>query len=177
MALPTVAGTLQVPTPAFVRKLRRRSDSGDPADDQGQRVKDAVDKLFRSQSERDISIYLVHNDEDLRRVALGMNAGRVSLKEAVPFVAFLPAELESAAIRANPTPGNLPCAHANCLHHDIQATDEQLTQLCQSAMQSGRVAGNCSQGMMKDIITAAKAENCRTVTTEGLCQVQTCNPA
>ena len=84
MGLPTVAGTLQVPTPAYVRKLRRRSDWGEPTDDQGQRIKDAVEKLFRSQAELEISIYLVNNDEDLRRVALGMNAGRDSLKEAVP---------------------------------------------------------------------------------------------
>src|SRR5205085_1562101 len=113
VALPTVAGTLQVPTPAFVRKLRRRSDWGEASDaDQTQRVRDAVEKLFRSQTEPDISIYLVQNDDDLRRVALGMNAGRDSLKEAVPFVAFLPAELEAAEIRANQTPGNLPCAHA-----------------------------------------------------------------
>ncbi len=174
MALPTVAGTLQVPTPAFVRKLRRRSDWGEPSDEQAQRVKNAVDKLFRAQAEPDISVYLVNTDEDLRRVALGLNAGRDSLKEAVPFVAFLPAELQALTIQATQTPGDLPCAHANRLHHDIIATDDQLAQLCETAMKSGRVAGNCSQGMMKDVIAEATKENCRTVTKEGSCQVATC---
>jgi hypothetical protein len=176
VTLPTVAGTLGVPTPAFVRKLRRRSDWGEPADDQGQRVKGAVQKLFRLQTEPDISIYLVNNDDDLRRVALGMNAGRDSLKEPVPFVAFLPAELGAAAIQASPTPGNLPCAHASGLHHDIQATDDQLAQLCATAMQKGRVVGNCSKGMMTEVIAEATKEHCRAVTDEGICLVDTCKP-
>lgn len=174
MALPTVAGALQVPTPAYVRKLRRRSDWGELTDDPAQRVKDAVEKLFRSQSEPDISVYLVNTDEDLRRVALGLNAGRDSLKEAVPFVAFLPAELQECEIQATQTPGSLPCAHANGLHHDIVATDEQLARLCEIAMKSGRVAGNCSQGIMKDVMAEAAKENCRTVTRDGSCQVATC---
>jgi hypothetical protein len=177
VALPTVAGILQVPVPAFVRKLRRRSDWGEPTDDPAQRVKNAVDKLFRLKAEPDISVYLVSTDEDLRRVALGLNAGRDSLKEAVPIVAFLPGELKALAIQVNQTPGNLPCAHANTLHHDIIATDEQLTQLCEAAMNGGRLAGNCSQGMMKDVINEATKENCRTVTQEGACHVGSCQPA
>lgn len=177
MALPTIAGILQVPTPAYVRKLRRRGDWGEPTDAPLQRVKEAVQKLFRSQAETNISIFLIDNDEDFRRVALGMNAGRDSLREAVPFVAFLPVELEAASIQATKTPGNLPCTHANGLHYDIEASDDQLALLCKTAMQNGRIVGNCTQGMMKDVITEATNENCRTATTEGTCQVVTCHPS
>jgi hypothetical protein len=168
-------GTLSVPAPVFIRKLRRRSDWGQPTDEQNQRVKDAVDKLFRSQQESEISVYLVSTDEDLRRIALGLNAGRGSLREAVPLIAFLPAELEKLNIQVNQTAGNLPCSHANRLHRDIIATDDQLTELCQTAMNSGRIAGNCSPGMMKEIVDLATKENCRTVITIGLCTVTECN--
>lgn len=175
MALPTVMGNLRVPAPVYVRKLRRRSDWGDPTDDEPtQRVRDAFEKMFRLQAEQDISIYLVNTDEDLRRVALGMNAGRDSLKEAIPFVAFLPAEFESLDIRAMQTSGGLPCTHANRLHHDIVATDDQLIRLCEMAMKSGRVAGNCSRGEMKEVIDRATEEHCLTVRPDGPCKVPNC---
>jgi hypothetical protein len=138
------------------------------------RVQDAVSKLFRAQAEPDISVYLINTDDDLRRVVLGMNAGRDSLKEAVPLVAFLPTEFESVGIQVTQTPGNLPCDYANKLHHDLVATDTQLVQLCERAMRSGRVSGNCSKGSMNDIIERATREKCRTVTKEGNCQVTAC---
>lgn len=179
MALPTIQGTLKVPPPAFVRKVRRRSDWGQPGDGQELRVKDAVEKLFRSQAEPELSVYLVECDDDLRRVALGLNAGRDSLKEAVAFVAFLPAEIRSLGIQCDHTPGNanLPCPHANSLHHDLVATDDQLMTLCESAMKAGREAGNCSPGAMKEAFAEAEKENCRTVSQTGNCQVAKCLPA
>lgn len=177
MALPTVQGVLQVPAPVFVRKLRRRNDWGEGNNDQAQRVKDAVEKLFRLQPEPQISVFLINSDEDLRRVALGLNAGRDSLREAVAFVAFLPSELQANAVQPSKTPGNLPCGHANNLHHDIVATDEQLTKLCETAIENGRVAGNCSQGMMKDVIAESTKEERRTITQEGACGVTSCQPA
>jgi hypothetical protein len=158
----------------YVRKLRRRSDWGDGVAAGPPRAQEAVEKLFLSQDDDELSIYLINNDEDLRRVALGMNAGRSSLKEAVPFIAFLPAELAAAAIEARQTPGNLPCAHANRLHHDIVATALQLNQLCNSAMASGRRAGNCTSGMMTSAAMAGTAEGCRTATNVGACQVTGC---
>jgi hypothetical protein len=67
--LPTIQETLRVSSPAYIRKLRRRSEWGEAGDDLGQRVKEAVEKVFRAQSEPEISVYLVNNDDDLRRVA------------------------------------------------------------------------------------------------------------
>jgi hypothetical protein len=159
-----------------VRKLRRRSDWGQAGDDLAQRVRDAVAKVFRSQAEPEISTYFCHSDEDLRRVALGMNAGRDKLNEPVPFVAFLLSEFEALGIQATQTPGALPCAHANRLHYDILATDNQLGQLCETAMNDGRIAGNCSSGMMNDTIKEATKEKCRTVTQDGNCLVANCHP-
>lgn len=174
MALPTVEGALQVVAPVYIRKLRRRSDWGAPGDDLEERARNAVRELFRLQSEPDISIYLIRGDEDLRRVAIGMNAGRPSLREAIAFVAFLPDELRAVSIEPRPTPGNLPCEYANGLHFDMTAGDDQLEQLCRSAMQNGRIAGNCSKSIMTDVVAAAREENCRSVSAFGACLVAGC---
>ena len=175
MTLPTVVDTLQIQAPAYVRKLRRRSDWGDPSDEPAQRAKVAVEKLFRTQSQPEISIYLISNDEDLRRVALGMNAGRDSLKESVPFVAFRSEELRTLGIEATQTPGDLPCGHASSLHYDMIATDDQLLTLCSKAMTCGRVAANCTTGMMKEVVQEAISEGCRTAVPSGTCSVAVCN--
>lgn len=176
MALPTVAGTLGVAGPVYIRKLRRRGDWG-YADDanQPQRVRDAVDKVFFSTTNPHVSLYLIESDDDLRRVALGLNAGRDSLKEAICFVALLPDELSQCGISAMPTPGTLTCPAANRLHHDTTPTVEQLTQLCDLAMKNGRDVGHCSKGMMNDVIDRAKSEKCLLVDASGPCTVGSCN--
>lgn len=174
MALPTIAGTLQVSEPAYVRKLRRKTDWGTDEDEQNARVRDAVEKLFRSQAEPEISMYLISTDEDLRRVALGLNAGRSSLKETVAFVAFLPQELSDLGIQITQTPGDLPCAYANNLHHDMTGTDAQLEKLCKTAIEKARAVGNCTKGMMKDVIDEATKEKCRTVIQEDHCLAEGC---
>ena len=175
MAVPSISGVLQVAAPVFVRKLGRRGHWGESADaDQPARLRDAVEKVFLTPREQAISVYLVNTDDDLRRVALGMNAGRGSLKEAVPFVAFLPTEVRAAGIVMRQTPGDLPCDHANRIHYDWVATDAQLAALCEAAMNAGREAGNCSQGMMKDAVEKAGQERCRAATGGSGCLVPGC---
>ena len=176
MTVPSISGVLQVTAPVFVRKLGRRGHWGESTDqDQVARLRDAVEKVFHTPREPAISVYLVSTDEDLRRVALGMNAARGSLREAVPFVAFLPAEVQAAGIAMSQTLGDLPCAHANRLHYDWVATESQLLALCDAVMKASRVAGNCSQGMMKDALTEAQKEKCQTAGPEAPCQVAGCH--
>ena len=174
MALPSISGTLQSVAPVFVRKLRRRGDWGDEADDLTTRAINAVNKVFRTPPEPVISVYLVNCDEDLRRVALGINAGRDSLTEPVPFVAFPVAELYAVGIEIRETLGILPCAFANRLHRDLVATDEQLEKMCEAAMRNGRMVGNCSSGMMKEAREEALKEKCRTASKDDVCRVLSC---
>ena len=100
-------------------------------------MKDAVRNVFRNQTEPDISIYLIHSDEELRRVAVGMNANRDSLHEALAFAVFLPNELAQFGIQLTSTPGDLRCEFANHLHYDAIATDQQLEDLCRGVMRQG----------------------------------------
>jgi hypothetical protein len=91
---PTIQGALKVQGPVFVRKLARPVHwVGEEGDSLDERVKKAVKNVFRSQEEPEISIYQVSSDEELRRVAVGMNANRDSLNESLAFAVILPAEL------------------------------------------------------------------------------------
>lgn len=174
MALPTILSVLKVPPPVFIRKLGRCGHWGAEDDDIVTRSNEVALKIFRGAGDLGISMYRVNTDDDLRRVVLGLNTARGSLTENVPLVGFAVAELNALHIEARLAPGNLPCPHANSLHYDLVAADEQLADLCRSAMEKGRVASNCSQGMMKDVLDLAKKEQCRSAITDGQCSVPVC---
>lgn len=170
----TIQGALKIQGPIFIRKLARASHWGQPSDPIDQRVKDAVKNVFRNQEEPEISIYRVSSDLELRRVAVGMNANRDSLSEALAFAVLLPAELAQFGIKLTQTAGDLKCGFANRLHYDAVATDEQLEDLCRSLMTRGRTEGRCTVGMMKAAAQDAVAEGCAAATNTHPCQVPTC---
>jgi hypothetical protein len=125
MAAPTIAATLKVSAPAFIRKLARATHWEQTGDGEGEKARSVVQQIFRNQAEAEISIYLVKTDDDLRRVAIGMNANRDSLTEAISFLAFNQSELTAAGISKPPTtPGDLRCNYANALHFDMTATSK-----------------------------------------------------
>lgn len=160
MALPTVIGTLAVSPPAFLRKLRRKNDWGGPDDGLDTRSELAANKVFQGEESDGFSVYLIRTDEDLRRVAIGLNSTRDSATEEINLVAFHPEELTHAGISSKPTPGNTRCHYANRLHHDLTATRAQLVQLCHNAMQGGRAAKKCTSATMRDVLAAAQTEQC-----------------
>lgn len=175
--VPTIAGTLKVLAPTFIRKLGRASHWGQPGDPVAQRIQGAVDQVFRNQVEPEMSVYLLNTDEDFRRVAIAMNANRDSLHETIAFITFQPSDLEAVGI---PAPlqsiGDLKCDHANALHRDMMATDFQLGQLCTRLMNAGREAARCSGGMMKEAEKLALGENCKSVPNVLQCGVNNCKP-
>lgn len=165
---------MRIQGPVFIRKLARASHWGQPSDPIDQRVKDAVRNVFRNQQEPAISVYRVSSDEELRRVAVGMNANRDSLGEALAFAILRPAELGQFGIQLTQTPGDLKCAFANRLHYDAVATDQQLEDLCRALMAAGRSEGRCTGGMMKAAAQDALAEGCAAATNRHPCQVAAC---
>ena len=176
MAAPTVAGTLKVQAPVFIRKLRRGNDWGQPGDPMPERVELAVQQIFRNQPEAEISIYVVSSDDDLCRIAIGINAGRDSLSESMTFLVFTKSELDAAGISAPAkTPGNLKCDYANALHFDMTATDAEIIQFCANLMAAGRAAARCTEGAMKAASKLAIAENCKSVPNITQCGVNACS--
>ena len=164
MPLPTITGNLKVPAPTFIRKLRRASDWGQSDEPINDRVASAVAKVFRNQLEPEISVYLVTTDDDLRRVAIGYNAGRKgSLHEMIAFLPILKSELEQQGIQITKKPANLKCDYANQLHYDLIASDNQLDALCRSLMNSNRDVGRCSESTMRAAEQRAADEKCKSV--------------
>lgn len=174
MPPPTIQGALKVQGPVFLRKLARASHWGQPTDPLDQRVKDAVKNVFRNQVQAEISIYRVSSDEELRRVAVGMNANRDSLNEAIAFAVLLPEELARHGIQLTQTPGDLKCEFANRLHFDAVANDQQLEDLCRALMAAGRTEGRCTGGMMKAAAEMAVGEGCAAATKTLPCRVEGC---
>src|SRR4051812_42928176 len=94
---PTLAGTIRLSGPVFLRKLRRRADWGDLETPLEQRAADAVRLVFRSDP-KPYSLFRVETDEELHRVVIGLNGGRPSLISDSDFIAVLPGELEAVGI-------------------------------------------------------------------------------
>ncbi len=163
MAVPTIAHTLGVSPPVFLRKLDRKRDWGVETDPLDARLAAVVQRVFlEDQFFPNISFYLVQSDDDLRRVALAFNGNRDSLTEILDLVAFLPAEFQAAGLVPHRTPGNTLCHFANLTHHDLPdtTTAQELEALCRQAMTAGRIAARCTGGMMKDVVKLAEAEQC-----------------
>jgi hypothetical protein len=154
--------TLGVSGPAFLRKLPKQSDWGDPSDDVDLRVRNAVQAGFLKRHRTPFSFYRAASDDDLRRIALALNATTHSRTQKVDLVAFLPSELKEAGIVVDGrhTEGTTPCPLVNRLHFDLEATEAQLAQLCRSAMNSGRRAGRCTERVMKEVCFKGEQENC-----------------
>lgn len=174
MPPPTIQGALKVQGPVFIRKLARASHWGQPDKPIDERVKNAVKNVFRNQEEPEISIYRVNSDEELRRVAVGLNANRSSLNEALAFAVLLPEELVQHGIQVRQTPGDLRCEFANRLHFDATATDDQLRNLCRALMTADRTEGRCPSSVMRDAAQAAIAEGCAAATNTSPCRVPAC---
>jgi hypothetical protein len=161
VALPTVEDRLGVQPPVFVRKLVRQSHWGVPEDDLPARVANAVREVFRSDPGRAFSVYVLEGDDDLHRVALGLNANRDSLTEALDLVGFSRQELAACGIKPVQSAGETKCSGANRRHFDVFASELQLAELCGSAMQAGRTVGRLKKSDMRPIVEKATQDGCR----------------
>ena len=161
MALPSVAATLRADAPAYLRKLTRKSHWGVPEDSIEDRVKAAVAQVFAGESEI-FSFYQIADDVGLRRLAVALNGNRSSLSERIDLVVFSPEEFNSVGIvlEHKNEQGTL-CRHANDMHYNAQASQEQLASLCRNAMNAGRSAVSLTSSVMKEVVAEATKEGCR----------------
>lgn len=167
MTLPNIEASLGVSPPVFVRKLVRRSHWGNSTDDLQQRVSKAVSDIFASEPGEGFSVYLVEEDEDLYRVAVALNGNRSSLSENLDLLAFARQEIEACGISVIQSPGETKCISANSGHFDFHATPEQLSQLCQNAMNTKREAARLGgRREMRSIIERMTKDGCHAVVTD-----------
>lgn len=162
MALPTIQSNLLVQPPAYLRKLVRGSHWGlakDQIDADG--LRQVAENVFPS-NDSEFSLYVIGSDDDLRRVALGMNSKRSSLTEKLDLVAFRADEIEACGIsvsRVNEHATN--CDAANELHCNIEASATQCRQLCEMARSHGREKTSFSKSIMTSILAQAMEDQCR----------------
>jgi hypothetical protein len=173
---PALADIVQPPGPVYLRKLDRKADWGSDETPPEQRVIDVVRLVFRPDT-FPYSVYLVRSDEDLQRVIIGMNGGRISLSSESHYIAFYPEDLAAIGIRADHTPdsGITRCRFANSLHHDRAAIDADMEALCLRLIQAGRKVTYISKGRTKLLIARAEANGCFAAVPDSVaCRVEAC---
>ncbi len=138
--------------PCYVRKVDRKSDCQDAATMQ--------QEVFRRESEDDtISVYVVNSATDLARVAIGLNANRLSTTQVIFLLAITADEL--ADITVQNTTGATLCKWANHLHRDLQITDAtQTTRLAEAIMSAGRTCQKFTRSAMNEALHAATNDGC-----------------
>jgi hypothetical protein len=173
---PTLAADVKLPTPVFLRKLRRRQDWGSDETPIADRAADLVKVMWKCEPHPDspFSVFVVNSDEDFQRVVIGMNGGRLSLTADSDFVALLPEDLTAAGVHAVPCLGMTLCRLTNALHHDIPAEDDQLLMLCLRLLQEKRELIHLSKKRIKPLEDRAKSDGCKVVPESTECKVQHC---
>jgi hypothetical protein len=159
VSVPQATTPYGVPWPFLLVKLGRKRFWGNPDQPLDERLAAAVAMIFPP-ADRPFSIYRVRSEEDVNRVAVAMNAGRSSLSEDSPFVAFLEEELAQLGITCLDTPGNTACALVNRWHLDADANPSQAHDLCQLAMQRGRPVRTLTKGMLRPAVAHSTANRC-----------------
>lgn len=177
MAVPlTLAGDVKLPTPLFLRKLRRRQDWGSDETPLEERAADLVKVMWKCEPhpESPFSVYLVQTDEDFQRVVIGMNGGRSSLTSDSDFIALLPSDLEAVGVSAVRYEGATLCRLTNALHHDIPAKDDQLLAMCRRLLQQRRELIHVPKRRIKPLEERAIAEGCLVVRESKGCRADRC---
>ncbi len=173
---PTLAADVKLPTPVFLRKLRRRQDWGSEETPIEERAADLVKVMWKCEPhpESPFSVYVVNSDEDFQRVVIGMNGGRPSLTADSDYIALLPADLAAAGVEAVRCPGVTLCRLANALHHDIPAKDHKLLALCLRLLRENRQLIHLPKKRIKPLEERARTEGCMVVLESTGCKVRHC---
>lgn len=173
---PTLASAIGLPGPVFLRKLRRRADWGSNETPLEERAVDLVGAVWKCEPhpESPYSVYRVQTDEELQRVVIGMNGGRLSLTVDSDFIALLPDDLEAVGVRAERCDGVTLCRFTNALHYDLPAEDGQLLDLCRGLIRRGSTVIHLTKGMLKPLAERARSEGCLVTLDATKCRVERC---
>ncbi len=175
MPLPTLAEFSGLVPPVFLRVLNSEADWGHPDDEPGSRIKVAVENGFLRRHKSPFSFYQIADDNDLRRVLMGLTGNRHDPFGKVIVVAFPLDELHTLNGRIEQTLGRTKCAFANKRHWDWTANEDLVNALCRNAMAAGRAAFRIAKPVMKLVVEAAQSERCAaTPLVVELCLVDEC---
>lgn len=175
MASPPSLAQAGLNGPLFLRKLPRKNSWGDPATPIDQRVADVVQAVFL-QDPKPYSLFQVASDEDLRRVTMGINGGRGSLREDVHYIPILPTDLSAVRIDPSLSTGDTRCHLANRLHFDIAAEPDQLRDLCRTLLHEERKVLSMKRNQLEPWAEQTRSEGCLADRESAECKVSGCVP-
>jgi len=113
-----------------------------------------------------ISVFLVHDDVELRRIAVAINEYRASMREMVDLLPIRPSELEEIGVQPLQTPSDFSCHLAKKLHHDLALDQQSAIALSQILIEVRREAKRCTRGNMSKALAISEAEGCFSVSRE-----------
>jgi hypothetical protein len=148
--------------PAFLRKITRKSHWDNALRDCDHQTASAV----FVEEDNSTSVYLVHDDVELRRIAVAMNEYKKSKKEQVNLLAIRPSELKQIGVQPRQTPGAFSCHLAKGLHHDLELDQQAAIALSRVLIQAQREATRCTEGNMTRALAVSEAEGCFSVNPE-----------
>ena len=158
------ASTAKVSVERLVRKLRRKADWESKAETIEERASDLFETLF-GKDERPFSLYQISRQDQLRRVALAMNARRQGNKlgDEAFFVEFSLEWFSSANLMVTNTAGETDCHWVNAMHVDVNGEQDQFHLLLQAALRAERRMIHLDKKSMKVFAEQAQAEQCQAV--------------
>lgn len=169
----TLADTVGLPGPLFLRKLRRKADWGSIETPIEERAVSAALSVFPVHS-KPYSVFRVTTDDEFKRIILGLNSGRRKLDGDSDFIAVLPRELASLGIAVERTPGETLCRLANSLHFDMSPTEDQVREMCHQLLAQGRAVVHLGKSMIRPLVVQARTEGCLVVEGSIKCNVSAC---
>jgi hypothetical protein len=154
--------TWKIPLPYYLRKIDAKWHVGSPEDEQAMRIKTILENVLVPEDGR-ISIYLVRNRTDLRRVVVALAANRGgSGSGPIRFVAISAHELQP--LRLDSALGFTKCRAVNKLHKDILARDPTaLRTLAEAMARAGRRDRNFSKTAVESGRQIATQESCNAI--------------
>lgn len=143
--------------PVFLRRVSRSRNWDEPLKNKDP-VAAAKVLIERGKS---VSLWLVTNDTDLRRVAIAINEGRhVSFHERLSLLPIHQDELDGVGVEFTQIAGLTSCKAAEVLHHDILLDERSAVGLCQILIDVNRKLATCTKSQMKKAENISRGEGC-----------------
>ena len=150
------------PYPTFLRKLTRKNNWDNPLRDCDPQK---ASKVFVG-TDNVTSVYLVHDDIELRRIAVAMNQYRGSMTEKVDLLPIRPSELDEIGVLPQQTPSDLSCNLAKKLHHDLELDEQAAVALSRVLIEAQREVTRWTTGSVSKALTISREEGCFSVNPE-----------
>ncbi len=148
--------------PCFIRKVERPGHWVGSENSPSDRVTKIREDVFPQGSDKSLSVYMVEDDRDLRRVAVALNANRASLTQVIVVLAIAQSEIDGFSLHSSR--GRTKCTRANKLHRDLSGYDvNRLNNLIKTMLKAGRKPKRFTKPKMHTAVKESGQEGCHAI--------------